>query len=279
MRWGSRTRLVGIAVLALTGALVVGFAPARAGVGPSRACEDGTPPPGGTDTSPFLRGPITVGAGAGSNPADTVYVDLCFSNTEYDTPGTVGGFISARIQAHQTAPNVYQVGASFVCTPDTNSIWPICDNAAGVFVTQNDPNPSSIGNTFSTTLYVPGTSLPIGQTGAEIGTLGGTPPGTTGQSLNGTCFWVAGIPVPGCGSSSSVAVATGDLVPTAGLTPGGCVVSLGSGCLVSVPAGVKIQAFRDTTNNTVSVSLLGVSESRDPTGNQTLCVAYPPNCP
>lgn len=148
-------RLTACAAVGMLVAAVPLWAPgAAAGQGWSDDCTDGQTKPGGTEI-PILTSPVTFNLEAGD--ADGTYVQVCYSTTPEGSGSTAvtGGIVEVRVFDDE------HVGCHYDDSP----------TLVGVHCLTHDPNPSSIGQTFSAAFRIQDTDVVISQTGAELGQL------------------------------------------------------------------------------------------------------------
>lgn len=148
-------RVMGCATVALLMAAVPLGAPgAVAGIGWSDDCTDGQTKPGGTEI-PILTSPVTFNLEAGD--ADGTYVQVCYSTTAEGSGSTAitGGIVEVRVFDDE------HVGCH----------WDDSPTLVGVHCLMQDPNSSSIGQTFTAAFRVQDVDVVITQTGAELGQL------------------------------------------------------------------------------------------------------------
>jgi hypothetical protein len=148
-------RVVGCVTVALLAAALPVWAPgAFAGQGWSDDCTDGQTKPGGTEIQ-ILTSPVTFNLEAGD--ADGTYVQVCYSTTAEGSGSTAvtGGIVEVRVFDDE------HVG----CHDDDSP------TLIGLECRFQDPNPSSIGQTFTASFRVQDIDIVITQTGAELGQL------------------------------------------------------------------------------------------------------------
>ena len=171
---------MGCATVALVMAALPLWAPgAVAGQGWSDDCSDGQTKPG-TEV-PILTTPVTFGLEAGQ--AEGTYVQVCYSTTPEGSSatGVAGGIIEVRVLDDE------HLG----CQEDSSP------TLVGAHCLTHDPNPSSIGQTFSASFRVQDFDVVITQTGAELGQIDSlvclrgftvfTPAGVVGPVDLGAC--------------------------------------------------------------------------------------------
>lgn len=121
--------------------------------------------------------------------------------------------------------------------------------------------------------YGPGCTYLVKPTGAQADPVvtpnapGGSTAGSGASAATGptTCTWINGaMSCPGSLTLGGVTVNEGDAsVPGVHTTPGSC-VTVGGGCPATVPSGAGVDAFEgDSSNDTVTVEVLGSRTSRD----------------
>jgi hypothetical protein len=148
----ARRVAAGATMALLLAALPVWAPGAIAGQGWSDDCTDGNTKPGGTEI-PILTSPVTFNLEAGD--ADGTYVQVCYSTTAEGSGATAvtGGIVEVRVFDDE------HIG----CHYDDSPVL------VGAHCLMQDPNPSSVGQTFTAAFRVQDVDIVITQTGAELG--------------------------------------------------------------------------------------------------------------
>lgn len=208
------------------------------------------------------------------------WVAACYSTTPNgsSSPETAGGFV--RVWNPLSAGKLHTECLGDRTTSQTAAV------DCNIVVTPTDPS-AAPGTTATGSAKVGATGpVNVGQTGAEVNptTTTNTPlsgAAGTGGSLGtgtGTCTWINGSrDCPGALTVGGVTVNEGDASVGPHTAPGGC-LTVGGGCVTSVPSGVGVDAFEgDPTNDTLTVEVLGTRVSRD-LGDCYVGVNAPSSC-
>lgn len=241
--------------LAVTG-LVAG-APKALGVTYSVVCTNNYP----ADSTEMTLVNTVVHIGTQRHTSGGRYsFTVCYSDTPSSSPSTLmGGYVT--VTAHQVTPNQWNVAVE--CRGDSPTMLATvnCDAVVTtVTTTTTSTSPPNAGASVSGWTLVNGSTLTLGTTGANTGTLVTRTTGNPEVTYGGTCGSVAGITPVGCSTLVDADVATGDVTPgTVTGSTSTCLVTTGPTCHIYLPkAGVAF--FRDAANPT-QVTVLGTPVS------------------
>lgn len=251
--------VVGLAALGLTGALA--STPGQ----PSNYCSDGSPVGQEHDitTAPHTAYEVVT------NYNGYTWVDVCYSTTPKgsSSPEATGGDVLVMYHPTGNESEFYAL-----CRGDRTAATVATIDCSNYVETTDDANSSTVGGSASgTSSFGAGPSVGFGRTGADVAVPTTTVSATGAQrgaqvaSGPGTCMYANGTPVycPGASNLAGAFVAPGDASATVVTRPGGCLTVGSNPCVATVPNGGVVVGKGDSTNNTVSSTVLGTPVNQD----------------